>query len=110
MADMTTDKEMVFEDISSSTVETKKKKNNSFAENGFKNIDKIIKSIAYILAICVLVVFLALAAVVFLMDKSFYLISVLILAVGIALALVVLFLTYGLGHIISQNNEILKRL
>lgn len=109
MADVTTDKDIVFEDISSSS-KTKNVGFDDFAEKGFKNIDKIIKSIAYILAICVLVIFLALAAVVFLMDKSFYLVSVLIIAVGLALALVVLFLTYGLGHIISQNKEILKRL
>ena len=101
--------EEVFEDISSVSPVKKNAKVEEFAENGIKRIDKIIKFIAVAMSIAVLVLFLALAAVVFIMDKSFYLISVLVLAVGVALALVTLFLIYGLGHIITQNNELLKR-
>lgn len=99
-----------FEDISSTSPVKKNSNVNKFAENGFKKIDKIIKLIAFVLAIIILVLFLALAAVVFLMDSSLYLISILVLAAGALLALITLFLVYGLGHIITQNNEILKRL
>ena len=110
MANKPVTKKTEFEDISSTSYVNKNHDINKFAENGIKKIDKIIKLIAFILAIIILVVFLALAAVVLFMDSSLYLISVLVLAAGALLALITLFLVYGLGHIITQNNEILKRL
>ena len=52
----------------------------------------------------------AVAAVLVMLDKIFAVVAVAVLIVGIILSLVVLFLIYAVGHLISQNNEIIKRL
>lgn len=124
------DKEnIVFEDISSNSPETKvtkavkqtkkaakkaaktaKKAADGYGNSAFKNIDKVIKMIAFIIAIVVVLIFGAGAFVVYTLDNSFKFICALIVLVGIAVSLIFLYIIYGIGHIISQNKEILKRL
>ena len=88
-----------FEDISSSTVPRTKSSLKAVTENYgngvFKHLDKIIKAISFIVALMILLVFAAVAAV---------------LIVGIVLSIIILFLIYAVGHLISQNNEIIRRL
>ncbi|MBR7132601.1 MAG: hypothetical protein IKD04_03630 [Clostridia bacterium] len=109
--------EMTFEDISSSAKPAKRAKKvkkespvSAYANIGAKNIDKVIKAIAFIVAISILLLFVAVAAVLFLLDDIFMIVSVGLVILGVIVALITLFLIYGLGHIITQNNEILKRL
>lgn len=106
--------EFEFEDISSSTSKKKTAVTNDemgdFAQRAFSNMDKVLKVIAFIVAIGIFIVFTAIAAVVAYLDKSFILISIGIIAVGAVLALISLFFIYGIGQVISQNNEIIKHL
>ena len=61
------------------------------------------------MAIAILLLFIAAAVILYVLDKMFMILSAVILAIGIVIALISLFLIYGLGHIITQNNEILKK-
>ena len=126
--DNNTNKEMIFEDISSSSASNKesivhkavktqkkvsrvtKKAANIYGNSAFKNIDKVIKIIAFVVAIAFFLVFLIAAAVIYFFDHGLIFLSVLMLLVGTAVSLIFLFLIYGTGYIISQNKEILKRL
>ncbi len=81
-----------------------------YSKKAVTNIDKVVKAISFIVAAFVLLVFAAAALVLFLMDKAFIVIAAAVLAVGIIFALIFLFIIYGIGHIITQNNEILKRI
>ena len=81
-----------------------------YGNAGITNIDKIIKAIAFVVAIAVLLLFVAAAVILYVLDKMFMILSAVIIAIGIVIALISLFLIYGLGQIISQNNEILKKL
>lgn len=104
----------LFEDISSSSIPNSKNSFKAVTENYgngvFKNLDKIIKAISFIVAIGILLIFAAIAVVLVMLDKIFAVVSVVIFIVGIILALISLFLIYAIGHLISQNNEIIKRL
>lgn len=106
--------DFLFEDISSSTIPKSKSSLRMVTENYgngvFKHLDKIIKAISFIVAIAILLVFAAAAAVLVMLDKIFAVVSVAFFIVGIILALISLFLIYAVGHLISQNNEIIKRL
>ena len=103
--------EMVFEDISSSSSKMKRDTAASqYAEGAFKNIDKVIKAISFLLSIGTLLFFIAVAVILVLFDSIFLILAIGILIFGILLSLIMLFLIYGLGHIITQNKEILKRL
>lgn len=117
-----------FEDISSSSstplktavaktskaakkaVKVAKKAADGYGNSAFKNIDKVIKLIAFVVAIAFLLLFLAGAYIVYKLDKTFLFVSALIAVVGVAISLIFLFLIYGTGHIISQNKEIIRRL
>ena len=81
-----------------------------YSKKAVTNIDKVVKAISFIVAAFVLLVFAAAALVLFLMDKAFLVIAAAVLAVGIVFALIFLFIIYGIGHIITQNNEILKKI
>lgn len=106
--------EFIFEDISSSTIPKSKSSLKTVTENYgngvFKHLDKIIKAISFIVAIGILLIFAAIAVVLVMLDKIFAVVSVAVFIVGIILALISLFLIYAVGHLISQNNEIIKRL
>ena len=70
----------------------------------------MIKIIAFVVSIGVALLFLVAAAVVLILDKTLFFLSALILLFGFAIALIFLYLIYGLGLLISQNKEILRRL
>lgn len=73
-----------------------------------KNLDKIVKAISFIVSIGVLLLFIGVAAVLLILDKTFIGFAVLVLLFGIVVALITLFLIYATGHIITQNNAILE--
>ena len=116
-----TENQVEFEDISSSSapknnirpndiVKIAADKTDEIADLAITKIDKVIKIISFIVAIGIFLVFLAVAAVFFILDSSFLIISIGILILGIVLALISLFIIYGIGQIITQNNQILKYL
>ena len=112
MADNNED--LMFEDISSSSLPKTKSSLKAVSQNYgngvFKHLDKIIKAISFIVSLGILLMFAAVAAVFVMLDKIFAVVAVVVLIVGIILSLMVLFLIYAVGHLISQNNEIIKRL
>ncbi len=112
MADNNED--FMFEDISSSSLPKTKSSLKAVSQNYgngvFKHLDKIIKAISFIVSLGILLMFAAVAAVLVMLDKIFAVVAVAVLIVGIILSLMVLFLIYAVGHLISQNNEIIKRL
>ena len=75
-----------------------------------RHIDGVIKTISFIVAIIIAVVFFGIAALLVMLDPSFKVIAIAVLVVGIVLSLITLFLIYGIGHIITQNKQILRRL
>ena len=103
-----------FEDISSSTLPKTKSSLKAVTQNYgngvFKHLDKIIKAISFIVALMILLVFAAVAAVLIMLDKIFAIVAVGVFIVGIVLSIIILFLIYAVGHLISQNNEIIRRL
>ncbi len=103
--------ETVFEDISSSTSNKKiDLKATAYSEGAYKNIDKVVKAIAYIVSVCTFLIFAAIAVVLVIFDSIFLILSMGLIIFGVSLSLILLFLIYAIGHIISQNREILKRL
>jgi len=106
--------DFLFEDISSSSFPTSKKSLKAATQNYgngvFKNLDKIIKAISFIVSIGVLLACIAIAVVLFMIDKIFLVVSVGVFIFGIILSAISLFLIYAIGHLISQNNEIIRRL
>ena len=112
MADNNED--LMFEDISSSSLPKTKNSLKAVSQNYgngvFKHLDKIIKAISFIVSLGILLMFAAVAVVLVMLDKIFAVVAVAVLIVGIILSLMVLFLIYAVGHLISQNNEIIKRL
>ena len=112
MADNNED--FMFEDISSTSLPKTKSSLKAVSQNYgngvFKHLDKIIKAISFIVSLGILLMFAAVAAVLVMLDKIFAVVAVVVFIVGIILSLMVLFLIYAVGHLISQNNEIIKRL
>ena len=105
--------EIVYEDISSSSQRQPSRfvaANEAYANRAFKHIDKVIKAISFIVSIGILLFFLAIAAVLILLDKIFIIVAIGVAVLGVVFSLISLFLIYALGHMISQNNEILKKL
>ncbi len=74
------------------------------------NIDKIIKVISFIISIAILLAFILVAVVLVLFDEIFMVISVAILILGLIISLINLFLFYGMGHILTQNQKIISLL
>lgn len=127
--DNNNEKQIVFEDISSNSKPSSTKndkiekskialkkasaKAKLFADNygnsAFKNIDRIIKIISFVVSSAFFLIFILASVVLFLWDKSLIFISALLLLFGAALSLIFLFLIYGLGELLAQNKEILKR-
>ncbi len=105
-----------FIDISSSsgTEENKKIHIEQYAEkygNGiFKSLGTIIKCIAFLICFTIIIGSFIAAYFVFTFDKTFLAIAAGIVVVGLIVGLINLFIIYGIGHVICQNNEILSRL
>lgn len=76
----------------------------------FKKLGGIIKAISFIVSFFMFAVILVLALLLYTVDSFFLPISIALLIFGAALALITMFLIYGLGQVICQNNEILRRL
>ena len=108
-----TENKFVFEDISSTSPTFKSEMvaaANEYSNGAFRNIDKVIKVISFIVAIAIALVFFAIAAVLVMLDKTFTVIAVAVVVVGLVLSLICLFLIYGIGHIITKNKQILRHL
>ncbi len=76
----------------------------------FKNLGTIIKCIAFILCFLTIIISIVGAFFLFSFDKFFIVLSLGIVVFGIVAGLIILFLIYGMGQIICQNNEIISRL
>lgn len=74
------------------------------------NIDKIVKIISFIVSIAVLLAFIAVAVLLYFIDTIFLVVSVAILILGLVISLINLFILYGMGHILTQNGEIIELL
>ncbi len=100
------------EDISSTSEEFRASKNpvDAYVNGVYKNTGNIIKAIAFI--ICFLVIIVSFVAAFFLYTKSTLsiAISIAVLLLGTVFSLIVFYPLYGLGCVICQNNEILKKL
>ncbi len=109
-------KDFEFVDISSSSGK-KPKMEIDFGEytekygNGiFKNLGNIIKVIAFVICFTMIAITFVGAFFLFSFDSFFIAIAVGVIILGTIISLITLFLIYGLGHVICQNNEILARL
>ena len=108
-----TEDSFVFEDISSSSPSHRKnlkKAANNYGDGAMRHLDKIIKAISFVVALIVAAVFFLIAALIASLDPSFRFIALAVVVVGVIISLIFLFLIYGLGHIITQNKQILRRL
>ena len=76
----------------------------------YRNLGKTIKFIAYLVAIVTL--FIGVAAVLFIAKSysEFMAVGFGLLLLFAVVAFIEFFIIYGIGHVIDQNNEILKRL
>lgn len=100
------------EDISSTSVEFRAKKNPVMAYSSglYKNLGNVIKAIAFVIAFAVIIVGFVVAF--FLFSKTAFSIAISLAAIIVftLIAACVFFPLFGLGHILCQNNEILKML
>ncbi len=74
------------------------------------NIDKIIKIISFVISVAILLAFIAVAVVLVLVDEIFMVVSVAVLILGLIISLINLFILYGMGHILTQNEKIIEYL
>ena len=99
-------------DVSSTSEEFLAKKNpvDAYVNSVYKNTGNIIKAIAFI--ICFIMIIITFVAAFFLYTKSTLsiAISIAVLLLGTILSVIVFYPIYGLGCVICQNNEILKKL
>lgn len=98
------------EDISSVSTEYLAKKNPVFAYTSglYKNLGNIIKAIAFVLAFIMIIIGFVVAF--FLFAKTTFSVAIGFAAVIVCttMAAIIFFPIFGLGHILCQNNEILK--
>lgn len=109
--------DMQFEDIRSSSgtapqkaVRQVKKSAELYGSGVFKHLGVIIKAISFMIAFGILGVTLFLGYFLYSKDHTAIVISLGIVIAGLILALITMFLIFGIGHIICQNNEIMKRI
>lgn len=92
----------------------KGKKENPVSAYGnslFKNLGTIIKVISFIIAISLILLVLAVAFLLLKVFDSFFTpIAIGIVILGTIIAAFTFFIIYGIGHVICQNDEILRRL
>ena len=74
----------------------------------FKNLGNIIKVISFVVAFGIIILSLILALTLFKARTGLTMLSLLTIIGGTAFAAIVFFPLYGIGHIICQNNEILR--
>lgn len=100
------------EDISSTSVEFRAKKNPVLAYTSglYKNLGNVIKVISFVLAFAVIILALVVAFFLFTKNALGIVLSLAAVVFGVVVAACVFFPLFGLGHILCQNNEILKTL
>ena len=101
------------EDISSTSKQFRKKKNDPIAAYGnglFKGLGTIVKVIAFLIAFAIIGVCFILAYFLYTAEPLYMAISLAIIIFGVLVGAIVFFLIFALGHVVTQNNEIIKRL
>ncbi len=68
-----------------------------------------VKVISFIVSFAVIAVFMLISFILYNKEPLFEAISIALMILGIVIGTIIMILIYGLGHIISQNNEILRR-
>ena len=98
------------EDISSTSVEYRAKKNPVIAYTSglYKNLGNVIKVIAFALAFLIIIIGFVVSFLLFSKTSFSIVLSVAAILVFTLVAACVFFPLFGLGHILCQNNEILK--
>ena len=76
----------------------------------FKSLGTIVKAISFLIAFAVHAVYLFAAYLLYSRDPLFASIAIGIVIAGVIISTIIMFLIFGYGHIICQNNEILRRL
>ncbi len=112
--------DFIFEDISSNSENTVEKIKETakkvtkpvikYADGIFKYLGQLIKIIGFLIGFGIFAMCLFVGYYLYSKDPSFKLISLGIIIAGIVIGMIVMFLIFGSGHIICQNNEILRRL
>ncbi len=101
------------EDISSGYVNPNIHRENpvsTYSEGLFKHIGGIVKAIAFIIAFGIIAISFVVAYFLYTKEKLYMALSLGIVIGGTFIALINLFLIYGMGQILTQNNEIIKQL
>ncbi len=112
-----------FEDIKSYTGKSDKNNKNlwqlskvrpepltEYGNGIFKKLGGIIKVISFLVSFFIFAVLLVVGLILYKIDAFFIPFAVAIVIFGAIIALITMFLIYGLGQVICQNNEILQRL
>lgn len=103
-------------DISSSSVKSQSRRRKTenpvgvYGNTLFKNLGTIIKVISFITAFAIVAVTFVIAYFLFKMDVFFMAIALGVIIVGTVIAAFTFFIIYGIGHVICQNDEILRRI
>lgn len=101
------------EDIVSMSPQAKKaeKKTLKGSDKGIsKGLAVTIKAISFLVALIVFALFLVVAYLLYTKDPLFAAVSLAIIIAGAIFSTIVMFLIYAIGQILSQNNEILKKI
>ncbi len=112
MAENNTNPTPEMEDISSVSNEYRAKKNPVLAYTSglYKNLGNIIKVIAFVLAFLMIIIGFVVAFFLFTKTSFSLIIGLASVIICTVLAAIIFFPLFGLGHILCQNNEILKML
>ncbi|MBE6728575.1 MAG: hypothetical protein E7562_08030 [Ruminococcaceae bacterium] len=81
-----------------------------YADGMFKYLGHIIKAIGFLIGFAIFGACLFVGYYLYSKDPTFEVISLSIVIAGIVIGMICMFLIFGLGHIVCQNNEILRRL
>ncbi len=81
-----------------------------YLKKAVSHLDKMIKISSFIAAFGVLAFFGAIGGALIYIDNTFTTIAIGVFIVGVIISLITLFVIYGIGQIISQNNVILKNI
>lgn len=112
MSENNTEKNLEMEDISSTSAEFKAKRNPVMAYSSglYKNLGNVIKVIAFALAFVIIIVGFVAAFLLFSKTAFSIALSLAVVIIFTLIAACIFFPLFGLGHILCQNNEILKML
>ncbi len=100
------------EDISSTSKEFRARRNPvmAYTEGLYKNLGNIIKIIAFVVAFAIIILSLVAAFILFSKTAFSMALGLAMIIFGTVIAACVFFPLFGIGHILLQNNEILKTL